>query len=250
MTLDLQIFIDALFSRVFLEGALIAVALAVLSLAGAAVLGFVMALLRDSRIAALRTFAAGYIWFFRAIPTLLQLLFTWNALPQLFPALRENWFSPFLAALIALIINESAYVAEIVRAGLLSIDDGQREAGRAVGLKPGAIIRWILLPQAIRVSLPPMGNELINMLKLTSLASVISLQELLTVTAQQVSLTFAFVELYLAAAVYYLVIVSIFTLIQRRLERNYEWTSRKVSSTPMGAITRAIRLPSLTGGNK
>lgn len=248
MEFSLDTFISALFSQELFRGALIAVALAVLSLAGASVLGFLMALMRDSRNRVLSGFARFYIWFFRAIPTLLQLLFTWNALPQLIPSLRESWFSPFLAALIALIINESAYVAEIVRAGLLSIDAGQKEAGRALGLKPSQIVKAVLLPQAIRVSLPPMGNELINILKLTSLASVISLQELMTAAAQQVSLTFAFVELYLAAAIYYLVIVSIFSYFQKELEMRYEWKSQRKARSGLAAVTRSIRLPQATGG--
>ena len=138
----------------------------------------------------MRWAAAAYVWLFRAIPTLLQLLFVWNALPQLIPSLRDPWFTPFLAAFLALSLNESAYMAEIIRSGLASVDQGQMLAGKTLGLRSDQIFRLITLPQMIRVIIPPTGNEFITLLKLTSLASVISLRELLTVTSQTVAVEF------------------------------------------------------------
>jgi His/Glu/Gln/Arg/opine family amino acid ABC transporter permease subunit len=227
MEFDAGVFWDALTSRTFLDGAFITLALTAASIALGAVFGTALAVAKESGAWALRMGANTYVWFFRATPTLLQLLFVWNALPQVVPALKDDWYTPFIAALVALSLNEAAYMAEIARAGLLSVDDGQRQAGRALGMKPWSVFRRVVLPQAVRVAIPPTGNEFIAVLKLTSLASVISLNELLTVTGQAVSTSFRFAELYAAAAVYYLVMVSVFMVLQSRLERRFTWTTRR-----------------------
>ena len=229
MEFDWGIFWDALLSRAYARGAMVAIAVAALAQATAVVLGLGIALLARSPILPLRAFAKGWVWIFRAIPTLLQLLFVWNALPQLFPALKEDWFTPFLAAWATLAINESAYMAEIIRAGLNAVDRGQTLAGKTLGLRSGQIFRIIVLPQMVRVIIPATGNEFITLLKLTALASVISLRELLTVTSQQVSVNFRFAELYGAATVWYLAIVSIFIMLQGQLERHYQWSSGRRS---------------------
>jgi polar amino acid transport system permease protein len=183
--------------------------------------------------------AAAYVWLFRAIPTLLQLLFVWNALPQLIPSLHDPWFTPFLAAFLALSLNESAYMAEIIRSGLASVDRGQMLAGKTLGLRSDQIFRLITLPQMIRVIIPPTGNEFISLLKLTSLASVISLRELLTVTSQTVAVNFRFAELYAAATVWYLAIVSVFMVLQAQLEKRYQWSSRERAVRTMPTFVRA-----------
>src|SRR5882757_9719803 len=141
MNFDPAIFWQALTSQHFRDGALIAIALTVLAQLTAVVIGLVLALMRASGNRVLAAASQTYVWIFRAIPTLVQLLFVWNALPQLIPALREDWFSPFLAAWLALSINEGAYMAEIVRSGLLAIDDGQQLAARALGMTPRSIFR-------------------------------------------------------------------------------------------------------------
>jgi polar amino acid transport system permease protein len=224
---DPQIFFDALTSQAFRDGALVAIALTAVAQLTAVVIGLALALMRESRSAALRAIAWIYVWVFRAVPTLVQLLFVWIALPQLIPGLvRAEWFNPFVAAWLALSINEGAYMAEIVRGGLLAIDEGQRLAARALGMVPFSVFRRIVLPQLIRVIIPPTANEFITMLKITSLASVISLQELLSYAQQQISSTFKYAEYLSAAAVYYLVIVSVFMFIQSRLERRFLWTSQ------------------------
>ena len=133
---------------------------------------------------------------------------------------------PFFAASVALAVNEAAYAAEILRGGLLAIDDGQRLAARALGMRPGQVFRKVIAPQLIRVTIPPMSNDFITMLKITSLASVVSLRELMTNTQTAVASTFRFAEWYVAAAVYYLVLVSIFMVGQAWFERRYVWTSR------------------------
>jgi polar amino acid transport system permease protein len=227
MNFDPAVFVDALTSEGFRNGALVAIALTAVAQITAVVIGLVLAVMRESSVDLLRGASWTYVWIFRAIPTLVQLLFFWNAVPQLFPALvRADWYSPFVAAWIALSINEGAYMAEIVRGGLLAIDEGQRLAARALGMRPFSVYRRVILPQLIRVIIPPTANEFITMLKITSLAAAISLGELLTYTQQSISITFKFAEYYAAAAVWYLVIVSIFMAVQSQLERRFRWTSQ------------------------
>src|SRR5438552_13440182 len=139
-----------------------------------------LALGRGSRLRAVRGFVFFYNWLFRATPTLLQLVFVWYALPQIWPVFAGSWFTPFEAAFVTLSLNEAAYMSEIIRAGLLSVDPGQELAGRALGMTRRQILRKVIVPQAVRIVIPPTGNEFITLLKLTSLAFVISLHELLT----------------------------------------------------------------------
>jgi polar amino acid transport system permease protein len=240
MNFDPAIFWQALTSQGFREGALIAIALTVVSQLTAVVIGLVVALMRGSGSSILRGIGWTYVWIFRAIPTLVQLLFVWNALPQLFPALREGWFSPFIAAWFALSLNEGAYMAEIVRSGLLAVDEGQQLAARALGMTPRSVFRRVVLPQVIRVIIPPTANEFITMLKITSLASAISLQELLSYTQQSISITFKFAEYYAAAAIYYLVIVSVFMVLQAWLERRFLWTSQGGESRGLATTLRGL----------
>jgi polar amino acid transport system permease protein len=226
MEWDTQIFLDALTSSALIKGALITIALTVTAWCGAQVVGAVLAVGRTSRFRVVRGAVVGYLWFFRAVPLLLQLLFVWNALPQLIPDLKSDWFTPFIAAFVALTLHEAAYMAEITRSGLLSVDPGQRDAARALGMTTTQSYRHVIIPQAVRVMIPPSANEFITLLKLTSLASVISLAELLTVTQQDVAVNFRFAELYAAATVYYLVMVSVLMLGQSHLERRFQWRSR------------------------
>ncbi|HEY0443479.1 MAG TPA: amino acid ABC transporter permease [Candidatus Limnocylindrales bacterium] len=237
MEFDPKVFFDALTSAAFREGALVAIALTAAAQLTAVGIGLVLAAMRESSNVVVRGASWTYVWVFRAIPTLVQLFFVWNALPQLFPALREDWFSPFLAAWVALSINEGAYMAEITRGGLLAIDEGQKLAGRALGMRPWSVFRRVTLPQLIRVIIPPTANEFITMLKITSLASAISLQELLSTTQRNISITFKFAEFYLAAAIYYLVIVSVFMVVQSWLERRFRWTSQARTVGIVGGLT-------------
>lgn len=227
MDFDGTIFFDALFSEAYYVGAAISLSLATLSLVFATFFGFFLAVFRISKNAFLRSFAGVYIWMFRAIPALLLLLIVWNALPQIFPIFRQEWYSPFLAALLAFAVLEAAYMAEIIRAAILSVDDGQALAGRALGMTPSQVMRKVTLPQLIRIAIPPTANEYIGMIKYTSLASVISLQELLTRAGNGVSATFRFLEFYLAALIYYLLIVSVLMIFQKQLESKYSWISSK-----------------------
>ncbi|BBH68384.1 amino acid ABC transporter [Actinoplanes sp. OR16] len=225
MAFDSTIFFDQLFSEAYLRGALLSLGLAVASQLGAVLIGFGLALGKSSKIGAVRAFCTTYIWFFRAVPALLLLLLLWNGLPQLSPIFQEEWYSPFLAAFIGLALAEGAFMAEIIRSALMSVDDGQQLAARALGMTRGQVLFKVVLPQATRVALPPTGNEFIGMVKYTSLASVISLQELLTTAQMGVAVTFRYAEYYAAATVYYLVIVSLLMLLQNRIERRFTWTS-------------------------
>jgi len=235
-----SIFFDALTSRAFVEGAQITVALTVVSMIAGLLIGLVVAIMRDSRWALVRVVAFGYIWIFRAVPTFVQLLFVWNALPQLIPALKGQWFSPFMAATIALSINEAAYAAEIFRGGLLSIDNGQRLAARALGMSPFKVFTKVVAPQLVRVAIPPTANDFITNLKITALASVISLRELMTNAQTQVASSFRFAEYYGAAAVYYLVLVSIFMVFQSWIERRFVWTSQTRRLSSQSARVRGV----------
>lgn len=230
MSFDVNVFLAALTSRALREGVVMTIALTIVSFAVGLILGLAVALMRDSRNRALRSIGWTYIWLFRALPTLILLFLVWYALPQLVPALEGPHFLPFYAAAIALSINEGAYAAEIIRGGLLSIDDGQRVAARALGMQPSSVFRRIVLPQVIRVVTPALSNDFITMLKLTSLAYAVSLRELLTMAQIQVSSSFRFAEWYLAAAVYYLVLVSLFMLVQAWFERRYVWASQRRGS--------------------
>jgi polar amino acid transport system permease protein len=241
---DKHIFWEALTSGPNWRGALLALELTFVSLATACVIGFFLALGRTSRFRSVRGFVFFYNWIFRATPTLLQLLFIWNALPQLWDVFAGSWFKPFLAAYIALSLNEAAYMSEIIRAGLLSVEPGQELAGRALGMTRARILWRVIIPQAVRIVIPPTGNEFITLLKLTSLGFVISLHELLTASQVRAASDFRYVEAYSAAVVYYLVIVSVLMFLQSRLERRFTWTSsrrRRPSAAAVPAVAHDAR---------
>jgi His/Glu/Gln/Arg/opine family amino acid ABC transporter permease subunit len=223
---DTHLFWEVLRSGPYWKGALLAIGLTCASLGAAILIAFPLALGRASRRRGVRFLVFLYSWFFRATPTLLLLLIVWDVLPQLWTTFRGSWFTPFLAAFVALSLNEAAYMAEIIRAGLLAVDPGQELAGRALGMKRRQILRRVIVPQAVRIVIPPTGNEFITLLKLTSLASVISVHELLTAAQEQASVSFSFAEVYSAALVYYLVIVSVLMFLQSRLERRFTFRSR------------------------
>ncbi|MFT4015071.1 MAG: amino acid ABC transporter permease [Paracoccus sp. (in: a-proteobacteria)] len=237
MSFDFSTFQEALFSWPFLRGALLTLGLTVAAHMAAILIAVPLAVVLNGPPSVLRKLITAYVGFFRAVPTLLQLLFVWNALPQIFPIFREEWFTPFLAAWIALSLNESAYQVEINRAALSSVDGGQMAAGQAIGLKKSHIYRYIMLPQALRVALPPTMNEFITLLKLTSLASIISLQELMTVTQINVARTFQFLEYYAVALTWYLVMVYSLMGLQKLVERRFRWASR----TEAGALAESRR---------
>jgi His/Glu/Gln/Arg/opine family amino acid ABC transporter permease subunit len=241
---DTHLFWTALTSGPYWRGALTALELTVVSLATAIVIGFFVALGALSSLRRFRWLAWIYNWLFRATPTLLQLYFVWYALPQIWGVFSGSWFTPFAAAWLALSLNEAAYMSEIIRAGLISVDPGQELAARALGMRRRQILRKVIVPQAVRIVIPPTGNEFITLLKLTSLAFVISLHELLTAAQELAASTFQYPEPLVASLVYYLVIVSILMVIQSWLERRFTWTSRRrrrPSAAPVPAISHDAR---------
>jgi His/Glu/Gln/Arg/opine family amino acid ABC transporter permease subunit len=242
---DTHLFWSALSSGPYWRGALTALELTAASLAAAIVLGFFVALGALSTKRRVRSVSWVDNWIFRATPTLLQLFFIWYALPQLWAGFAQSWFTPFMAAFIALSLNEGAYMSEIIRAGLLSVDPGQELAGRALGMSRRRILRRVIVPQAIRIAIPPTGNDFITLLKLTSLASIISLHEILTAAQELSVVRFQYTEPLLAALVYYLAIVSVLMLLQARLERRFTFTSRRrrgrVTAPAVPAISHDAR---------
>lgn len=186
-------------------------------------LGMILALLRLSRFKILSWFSFGYITLFRGTPLLLQILFIYFALPTLL----ENYgitmiLDSFSAGVLALTLNSAAYLAEIFRAGILSIPKGQTEAARALGLSRSQTMRKIIIPQTYRRIIPPVVNELSALTKETSLVSVISLSELLYVT-QRIGAKYLRVwEVYIWAALGYLIIVIILSIIASQMEKRLE----------------------------
>ncbi|WP_298146605.1 amino acid ABC transporter permease/ATP-binding protein [uncultured Acinetobacter sp.] len=190
------------------------------------VLGFVLALGKQSRFKVLAWSSDTYIWFFRSLPLLVLLVFVYN-LPQIFPSSSVLLASPFMAGLIAMILSEAAYIAEIHRGGLSSIHKGQIEAGKALGLKYSGIQRLIVMPQAFRVALPALGNEYVSIVKLTSLVSVISLTEILLIGQRLYTQNFLVMKTMLAVAFYYVLIVTLFGWLIHWFERKIDISQRK-----------------------
>ncbi|MGI4860094.1 MAG: amino acid ABC transporter permease [Janthinobacterium lividum] len=202
------------------------IVMTILAMALGVVLGVIVAIMRLSTNPIARAVAHGYVWFFRGTPVILQLLL-WFNLALIFPHIgvpglvefrTVDVMTPFLAALLGLGINQGAYTSEVVRAGLLSVDSGQYEAAKAIGMPRLQALRRIILPQALRVIVPPIGNELIGMAKMTSLASVIQYTEMLHNAENIYYANARVIELLIVAGVWYLVIVSVLSVLQSRLE--------------------------------
>ncbi len=223
MTLDWTYLISLAGNRDFWAASLLVAWLSILSWVFGTVLGFGMALARSSGPGWARGAAATYIWFFRSLPLLVMLIFVYN-LPQIAPALRPVLSNPFWSGLIALVISETAYLAEIHRGGLLAVERGQHEAAHALGFRAFAKYRYIVVPQSIRVALPSLGNEFITIVKLTSLVSVISLAEVLLVGQRLYTRNFLVIETLMAVSAYYVLIVSVFSFGLSRLERRLDVT--------------------------
>lgn len=221
--------------------------LTVASMVAGTVIGTILALMKLSRATQLTVIAEGYIWLFRGVPLLVQLLF-WFNLAALFPDLGfgipgTDFFmgintnaiiSPFMAAFLALALHEGAYMAEIIRSGILSIDKGQTEAAEALAMESSSVMFRIILPQAMRVIVPPTGNQIISMLKTTSLVSVIAFNDLLYSAQIIYSGNYQVIPLLLVASLWYLVIVSLLTLVQSRIERHFARSTHVVTAKKVG----------------
>ena len=205
------------FSKLFmilLKGSQITIELTVLSVFIGAIIGVFITLMRISRFKVLSTIALGYTWIFRGTPLLLQIYIIYNGLPSV-----DIKLTAFTSALIGLSLNSGAYMAEIIRGGILAIDKGQFEAAKALGFTYATTMRKIVLPQTIRVIIPSVGNELIAMLKDTSLVSAISMYDLMRLAQQQVSATGSPWMPLLTAAALYLFMTTVITALFSRLEK-------------------------------
>jgi polar amino acid transport system permease protein len=210
------------FAPAILRGLQMTIVLALLAAAIGLVLGVVLAVMRISPSAILRVASAGYTWLVRGTPLLVQILI-WGNLALLFeylgPFRTNDVMTPFVASVIALGLNEAAYMAEIVRAGILAVDRGQVDASLALGMTRGLAMRRIILPQALRVIVPPAGNQFISLLKATSLVSVIAGGDLLTAAENIASANLHTIELMLVATFWYLVLTTITSIAQHVAER-------------------------------
>lgn len=214
-----------------LRGVLMTIELTVISVVFGFAGGTLLALMRLSSNPVLVSVSWGYTWFFRAVPMLVQ-LFLWYNIAALYPQLSlslpfvgEVWraetnelISPFSAAVLALVIHQSAYAAEIIRAGIQSVGQGQLEAAKALGYRPGQIFRQTVLPQAMRTILPPAGNEVIGQLKTTAVVSVIALQDVLYSAQIIYQRTYEVIPLLLVATAWYLLMTSVLSVLQHYVE--------------------------------
>jgi len=210
-----------LFSGIFISAAWTTLWIAVISQVCGVIIGLFLALMRTSRYRWLSLPARFYIWIFRGSPLLVQLLLLYFGFPEVFPGLVP-YITVYSAALIAFSLNEGAYMAEIVRAGISSVDPGQMEAAKSLGMRYSLAMRRIVLPQAARVIIPPLGNEFNNMLKTTSLASVIGLSELTYTASIYGAQTFTYFELLIVATFYYLILTTVWGYIQSYIENRMD----------------------------
>jgi len=233
-----------------LQGVLMTLQLTAISVVLGFAFGTVLALMRLSSNPVLVAVSWAYTWFFRGVPMLVQ-LFLWYNIAALYPTLSlslpgvgELWsaqsnalISPFSAAVIALVMHQSAYAAEIVRAGIQSVGNGQLEAARALGYRPAQIFRFTILPQAMRATLPPAGNEVIGQLKTTAVVSVISLQDVLFSAQIIYQRTYEVIPLLLVATLWYLLMTSVLSVGQFYVERYF---SRGVSRGQSRTLWRSL----------
>ena len=252
---------DYFFSSRVLHGLRLTIELTVIAMAIGIVFGTVLAIMRLSPNPLVSGGSWVYIWFFRGTPILVQLLF-WYNVAALYPhklSLGLPWIpflglgpqfvhidpntaiTPLSAAILGLGLNEAAYMAEIVRAGILSVDEGQTEAAKSLGMTRGQTMRRIVLPQAMRVIIPPTGNETISMLKTSSLASVITVTELLYSVQLIYAATYQVIPLLIVASLWYLIVTTILSIGQYYLERRFgRGTAREQPLTPFQRLRRNL----------
>ncbi|NJL20290.1 MAG: amino acid ABC transporter permease [Leptolyngbyaceae cyanobacterium SM1_3_5] len=233
---SIQVIRDAL--PTLLQGLLITLWLTAATSVIGLILGSLLGIARVSASAPLRFFARAYIDFFRGTPLLVQLLIIYFGIPGLLtsigsPIRMERW----VAAIAALSLNAAAYIGEIVRGGIQSIEGGQREASESLGLSRTQTMQYIIFPQAFRRMIPPLGNEFIALLKDTSLVSVISYQELLQSGRIVVARTFRSFEIYIAVAIIYLILILLASRLIEYMERR------------MNPVERAKRHPAAAAAN-
>ncbi len=241
-----------IFDETILDGIRLTILFTMLSMVISIVAGAILATMRLSSNPVLSGFSSLYIWFFRGTPLLVQIIFWFNI--QLFiPSIDIGIFqidtnvivTAFVAALLALSLNEAAYMAEIIRGGLLAVDGGQGEAAKALGYTPAQAMLRIIFPQALRVIIPPIGNQTISMLKTTSLVSVVAAQDLLTRAQNIYARNFLIIELLIVASIWYLVMTTIASCIQYAIEQRLGRSAKQ----PPAVWKAALRLMRAEGRN-
>src|SRR6266446_8890683 len=238
--MSIELVLQYLVSPNFVRGAGMTLLLTVTSLVFGIVIGLALALIQESQTRAGQVVTLAYLWLFRGTPVLFQVIFVYNVLPSFGIKL-----SAFVCAVLALSLNEGAYMAEILRSGLQAVNKGQRTAGLALGMTGSQMMRHVVIPQAARIVLPPIGNQMIGMLKLSALVSVIAVEELLLVANQTASANFKYLEALTAAGVYYLAMTTIFMVLVALAERSLATRRRR----PVTRISFTQRLLGATGGS-
>lgn len=225
MVFDSSAFFETLFSSTFIVPALMTLGITFVAMALAIILGFGGALAALSRYKGLRWLAQGYLGFFRGVPVLVQIVFWYNALP----VLTNNAINlpALIAGTIALGLNEGAYMTEIIRSGLISVDPGQREAARALGMTKAKAMRRIVMPQALKVIIPPTGNQFIAMLKTTSLLFAIAVPEIFSTGTNIYSQNFKYFEVLFVVSIWYLALTALLTALQKVIERRFVTRPRR-----------------------
>lgn len=214
MTFHTDVFLHDLFGFNFASAALVTIWISIAAMLLGMIAGLALALMQQARLRLLRWFAWLYLWLFRGTPALLQIIFAFNVLPVFGVILSGP-----VCAVLALGLHEAAYMTEIIRGGLNGVALGQRDAARALGMTEAQAMRLVVLPQALRLVIPPVGNQFIGMLKLSALVSVIGVRELLLAAEQSASGTFRYLEALSAAGLYYLAFTTVLMVLQHSLER-------------------------------
>ena len=218
-----------LFDPSVMHGIGVTLSLTVVSMLLGIVLGLICAVGKLSKLRFFMGLSDMYLWFFRSTPLLVQLLFWYNlsalfpvlGIPGLFAVDTNDVITPLTAAVVGLSLNEGAYMAEIIRAGLMSVDPAQRETAEAFGMSKSQILFRVLLPQAMRAIVPPTGNQVISMIKATAMVSIIAMDDLLYSVQAIYNQNFQIIPLLIVAVLWYLVITSVLTFIQSRIERKF-----------------------------
>lgn len=214
MTFHTDVFLRDVFGFSFAGAALVTIWISIAAMLLGMIAGLALALMQQARLRLLRWFAWLYLWLFRGTPALLQIIFAFNVLPVFGVILSGP-----VCAVLALGLHEAAYMTEIIRGGLNGVAVGQRDAARALGMTEAQAMRLVVLPQALRLVIPPVGNQFIGMLKLSALVSVIGVRELLLAAEQSASGTFRYLEALSAAGLYYLAFTTVLMVLQHDLER-------------------------------
>ena len=236
-------------SSFFLHGLWLTLCISVISQSIGTTIGVAGALGTQSRFRIIRALVAFYTWIFRGTPLLVQIVFIYTALAAAGIFRFDDINLGFVvipgniqAGIVALSLNEGAYMTEIVRAGILAVDHGQTEAAKSLGMTYFKLMRRIILPQAVRVIIPPLGNEFNAMLKNTTLLSVIGVPEMMQVTGTQVSATFRAFELYGVVALYYLLLTTLWGFVQRAIDRRFGTAGQNVVAreSMVGGLRRLL----------